>query len=98
MKILMNLISRGYAVTVTALALWAWYIDIMFINSKAEHLLSDVCLAYATLPASLTLDLMQKYWVTAPLVQLTWVTMCAVVQSSILFFLTHVLSRRNNDA
>jgi hypothetical protein len=101
MKNFMTLISRGYAAMVSALALWAWYIDIKFVNSQTEHLLPNVCLAFTTLPASLTLGIMYEHWqnlFNKPLVQLTWVTMCAVLQSGTLFLLTHLLSRRNNNA
>lgn len=94
----MNLISRGYAVTVCVFGLWAWYVDIKFINSKTEHLLPDVCLACATLPASMTLGIMYEHWqnlFTKPLVQLAWVTLCAVFQRGTLFLLAHLLSRKN---
>ena len=93
--------AKAYAVLVAILALWAWYTDVSLLHSQREHLLPDILLAIASMPASLTVDLMFRQWpslFTTPLVQLSWLTICAAVQASIIFFISGFSVNENDNA
>lgn len=88
----MTLLTKVYAGLLSALALYAWYTDIMLLHSPREHLAPDMVLAFASLPASLCVGLFPNS--TTPLLQLTWLTLCAAAQAGIVFFLTRIVSKR----
>jgi len=93
--------AKVYAILVTTLALWAWYTDVSLLHSQREHLLPDILLAIASMPASLTLEPMSQQWpdlFTSPFVQLTWVTICATVQTGIIFFISGLSVNENVNA
>ena len=98
---LMKLIAWIYAFVIGILALWAWYIDIKLLHSPIEHLLPDIMLAVASQPLSLTLGPLYSHWPSLfekPLVQLSWITLCGVIQVTILFMLTWFMSKRKKHA
>ena len=92
----MKLVAWVYAIVISVLALWAWYIDIKLFHSSAEHLLPDIMLAIASQPMSLTLGPMCIHWsnlFNKPFVQLIWLTLCGVTQAIILFMLPRFISK-----
>ena len=83
-----RLIAWVYAVIVLLAASFAWYVDIRLWDSGHEHLLADFLLLFVTLPASLSLEPIYDCFPTffnKPFAQLTWITLCGIVQAGALF-------------
>jgi hypothetical protein len=89
-------IATAYAVVVGLLSLWAWYTEISMLQSNREHLLSGILLAMATQPSSSTLGWLYEKWPAtfAGFAQLGYLTVCAMVQSGLLFMLAWIINRR----
>lgn len=97
----MRVLTRTYACVVAILLCWAWYIDVSLLNSSREHLLPDMVLAFAALPSSLTLEFAYRNWTdlfNRPLVQLGWLSFCALGQVAAAFGLARILESRRRDA
>ena len=91
-----RLLARAYAVLLGVLAAYAWCLDIMLLHSPREHLLGDFLLAIASMPASLSLGLFCNMWpgvCAIPFCQLAWVTVCGVVQATIIFLFAGVIEK-----
>jgi hypothetical protein len=88
----MNLLAKAYAVLLGVLSFWAWYTDITLLHSFRDHLAPDMFLAFACLPASLSVGFFPNG--TAPLIQLAWVTLCAAAQAGVVLFVAGLLSKR----
>lgn len=86
----MRIVARAYASLLVLSGAWAWWIDVSMRNSKIEHLLPDVVLLMLTLPSSLLLPPLcesnPKFFLE-PFVQIGFLSVCALAQSSILFWL-----------
>jgi len=83
--------AKAYAGVVAGLLIYAWYIDISLQASQREHMLGDMLLSFASLPASLSLGFVYVHFRTVadlPFAELTWISACAITQVAALFLLT----------
>jgi hypothetical protein len=93
----MKIIAKVYAALVFIIAIWVWHSEIKFLHSSIEHLLPISLLSFVSLPTSLSTGVMYN-WLPdlfdMPLLQTSWITMCAVFQSSALFLLAHLTNKK----
>jgi len=90
MKKFARMLALFYAVVVGLAAIWAWYTNVTLLHSVREHMLPSILLAAVSLPTSYTLDPLYKFSPTlfsAPLVQLTWLTVCGAFQAAVFYLL-----------
>ena len=92
-----QIVSLSYGVLVVLLSIWAGFIDIKFLNSGREHLLPDVLLGLAGMPASMTIVWVYERWPRSfiGLWQTAYLSGCALAQVGLLFMLSAWLSKRN---
>jgi hypothetical protein len=84
-------IAKVYAAVVAVLLTYAWYIDISMQTSQREHLLGDMLLSFAALPASLSVGFFYDHFRTVadqPFAELIWISCCASMQVVALFLLS----------
>jgi hypothetical protein len=92
----MTTAAKVYAGLLGVFAVFAWYTDVTLLHSPREHLLPDVLLSIASLPASLSLSPLCEHWpnfCSLPLAQLGWLTFCAAAQALLVFLLAKHLSK-----
>ena len=92
----MQALAKSYAIVVAAALAYAWWIEVALRDSNREHLLGGVLLALVSFPASLTLGVAYdstKEVATHPFFQLAWLSVCAVVQVSVLFCAASLVAR-----
>jgi hypothetical protein len=88
-----------YAMLVFIIALWAWHSEIKYLHSSIEHLLPICLLSLISLPTSLSTGAMYKLFpelFNFPLLQTSWITICAVFQSSLIFLLSHSMNKKKS--
>ena len=91
MRNVARIVALLYAVVVGLAALWAWYTDVILLHAGREHMLPDILLSILSLPTSNTLNFLYDHSPTlfsAPLAQLTWLTVCGAFQVAVLYLLT----------
>jgi hypothetical protein len=78
-----------YAGIVLLAVLYAWTTEIQMRHQELEHLLPEIVLYFATLPLSLSLDLLHSAapsFFDGPFVQVAFLTLCGAVQASLLWW------------
>jgi len=86
----------AYLVIVLLAAGWAFYTDVTLLHSQREHLLPDVLLLVVTFPSSLSLGYVYDSWpewISGPLSQVVWLSLCGLGQVCFLFALRRVLQK-----
>lgn len=99
MKVLRRL-AIAYAATLGLVALWAWWVEIQFLNSPREHLLPAAVLAFLSLPSSLSVGGLYDAWpelLSRPFGQLAWLTLCGAAQAFALFLVSGFGWRTGRD-
>jgi hypothetical protein len=89
-----RVIAWAYTITVIAAGLFAWIVDIRLLHDHGEHMLPDMIFLLTALPLSLTVDLAYDLWPSlfnSAVSQLIYVTLCAAIQSGILWWLVRWL-------
>jgi hypothetical protein len=91
----MRALAKAYAIVMAFALAYAWWIEITLRNSNREHLLGEMLLAFASFPASLTLNVLYDGWkdlATQPFAQLAWLSACGVVQVAVLLFVARFIA------
>jgi hypothetical protein len=86
-----------YATVASIVAVWAWATDIALLHSEREHLLPDFVLAMVAMPLSLSLDVFyptMRHLLDMPFAQLSFMTLCAAVQGTLLWLLAAWIDRK----
>jgi len=98
MKYAGRILTGLYTAIVLLAALYALSTEIYLRHQEVEHSLPSFVLAFVTLPLSLTLgtiDSLAPSFFDATFVQIAFLTLCGVVQASILWWLVSPQRARN---
>jgi hypothetical protein len=96
MKKFVRMLALLYAVVVGLAVVWAWYADVTLLHSGREHMLPDILLSILSLPTSNTLNFLYDHsptFFSAPLAQLTWLTVCGAFQVAVLYLLAALVPK-----
>lgn len=94
---IMKTFAMIYATLVLIITIWTWYSELKYLHSSIEHLLPICLLSFVSLPASLSTEAMYNLFpemFNFPLLYALWITICATVQSSVIFLLSHLINKK----
>jgi hypothetical protein len=91
-----RILALLYAALVGLAVLWAWYTDVRQVHTVREHMLPDMLLSMVSLPLSNTLTPLYEHsptFFSAPLVQLTWLSVCGAFQAGVLYLISALVPK-----
>jgi hypothetical protein len=98
---LIRKLAITYAASIFLAAVLAWSMDVGLMHSTREHLLPDIVLSVLSAPASLSMGFMYESWPAAfsgPFVQLAWLTLCGMVQATVVYLVAGLAPAKHGEA